>query len=54
MCGAWQALAGWLNVSTTWDAPLFFGEFGAEADPVKVRNPRAPLAAQPKRAPLHA
>ena len=31
-----QALASWLALTATWDAPLFLGEFGAQNDPVKV------------------
>ena len=39
VCGAWQALASWQNVSNTWGVPLFFGEFGAINDPLHVRCP---------------
>ena len=28
-----QALATWLGMTGSWNAPLFFGEFGANNDP---------------------
>lgn len=33
LCSCLQALAIWTNQTEAWDAPMFFGEFGANNDP---------------------